>query len=480
MFGPGIRRSGARGRRATPLLAAPVLAVLLAAACSSPRPQAHPAPPTAPASRGAPTGATSGGPAVNLPDTPAGAQLRWLMTAAGHLPLPDAQVPAHFDAAYLDQFSPPVLNQILQAVTGLRLLSIRVSQPSTVVASIAAGAARGQVWLAVDGQGLISWLRISPVTAGPTPATWAGVDGILLQVAPQVRLLVADVSHGSCQPVHSIDPDTAAPLGSAFKLYVLDALADAVAAGKVRWDQPLTVTPQVKGLPPGELQIAPDSTQVSVQDTAAKMISLSDNTAADMLIKLVGRSAVETALTTTGMTSPAMNLPFLTTREIFVLKLDQWPSLARRYIAADESSRRALLSSIVDRAPLPTVASTGAWTTPRDIDRLEYFASASDICRAYASLAALARQPGLSPVSQVLSVNDDGLQLDPATWQTTWFKGGSEPGVLTLAYLATTRTGKSYVVTVLAEDPSRPLDEAVAIPAILSAVKGAFTLAARG
>ena len=126
------------------------------------------------------------------------------------------------------------------------------------------------------------------------------------------------------------------------------------------------------------------------------------------------------------------------------------------------------------------MASAGSWTTPRDIDQLEYFASASDICRAYASLADLARRPGLAPVSQMLSVNDDGLQLDPATWQTTWFKGGSEPGVLTLAYLATTRTGKSYVVTVLAEDPSRPLDEALAIPAILSAVKGAFTLAARG
>jgi beta-lactamase class A len=480
MFGPGIRRSGARGHRAKPWLAALVLAVLLAAAaCSSPRPQAHPAPPTAPASRGTPTGDASGGPAVNPPDTPAGAQLRWLMTAAGH-PLSDAQVRAHFDAAYLDQFSPPVLNQMLQAVTSLRLLSIRVSQPSTVVASIAAGNAQGQVWLTVDGQGLISWLRISPATAGPTPASWAGVDGILHLVAPQVRLLVADVSDGSCQPVHSIDPGTPAPLGSAFKLYVLDALASAVAAGKVRWDQPLTVTAQVKGLPPGELQIAPDSTQVSVQDTAAKMISISDNTAADMLIDLVGRSAVEAALTATGMTSPAMNRPFLTTREIFVLKLHQWPSLARRYIAADEPSRRALLSSIVDRAPLPTVASAGSWTTPRDIDQLEYFASASDICRAYASLADLARRPGLAPVTQMLSVNDDGLQLDPATWQTTWFKGGSEPGVLTLAYLATTRTGKSYVVTVLAEDPSRPLDEALAIPAILSAVKGAFTLAARG
>ena len=93
--------------------------------------------------------------------------------------------------------------------------------------------------------------------------------------------------------MHSIDPGTAAPLGSAFKLYVLDALGEAVAAGKVRWDQPLTVTAQVKGLPPGELQTEPVGTRVPVLDAAGKMISLSDNTAADMLTSLVGRSAVE-------------------------------------------------------------------------------------------------------------------------------------------------------------------------------------------
>jgi len=216
-----------------------------------------------------------------------------------------------------------------------------------------------------------------------------------------------------------------------------------------------------------------------VLDSAAKMISLSDNTAADMLTSLVGRSAVEAALTATGMASPALDLPFLTTREIFVLKLEQWPALAQRYVAADEPSRRALLASTVDRAPLPAVEEAGSWTTPRDINHLEYFASASDLCRAYTSLAALARQPGLAPIGRVLSLNDDGLQLDPAQWQTTWFKGGSEPGVLTLAFLATTRSGHSYVVTVLAENQSQPIDQASAIPAILSAVKGAFTLAAR-
>jgi beta-lactamase class A len=97
--------------------------------------------------------------------------------------------------------------------------------------------------------------------------------------------------------VHSIDPATPGPLGSAFKLYVLGALGNAVASGKARWNQPLVITARLKRLPSGVLQAEPDGTAVSVQDTAAKMISFNDNTATDMLINLVGRPAVEAALT---------------------------------------------------------------------------------------------------------------------------------------------------------------------------------------
>lgn len=98
----------------------------------------------------------------------------------------------------------------------------------------------------------------------------------------------------------------------------------------------------------------------------------------------------------------------------------------------------------------------------RDLGSLDYFASASYLCRAYASLADLTRRPGLSPIGQVLSHNDAGLDLDPAQWKTTWYKGGYESRAWTLAYLATTRTERSYVVTVLAEDRSQPSDGATA------------------
>ena len=91
----GSRRSG--GRLSLVMLMAAVM--LLAAACSSPGPA---------------TGAASTGPAVNPPDTPAGAQFRWLIAAVAHLPMSGAQIRAHFDSAFLAQVSPAMLNQALQ------------------------------------------------------------------------------------------------------------------------------------------------------------------------------------------------------------------------------------------------------------------------------------------------------------------------------------------------------------------------------
>jgi len=251
------------------------------------------------------------------------------------------------------------------------------------------------------------------------------------QNSPHAASRCRSSSHRSPPHASSIPTvtTTGAPTGrNTAKEGVLDALGNAVASGKVRWNQMLTVTAQLNSLPSGELQNDADGTRISVQDAAAKMISISDNTAANMQINLVGGPAVEAALATTGMADPALDRPFLTTREMFILKLDQWPALAKRYVAANEADREALLASTVDRAALPAVAAAQAWTTPRDINSLEWFASADDICRAYTSLAALARRPGLSPIGQLLSLNDGGLQLDPASGRQPGSRADPSPG----------------------------------------------------
>ena len=160
------RRSGRRGRSAWPFLAVLIVAVvLLAAACGSPAPV-----------RSATAASTGPAKAVIPPGTQAGAQLRWLIGALARLPLSDAQVRAHFDAAFLAQISPAMINQALEGVVSVTLLSIQVSELSTLVASVSTGGAvqQAQLWLTVDSQGLISGLRISPVTTAPVPATWAG------------------------------------------------------------------------------------------------------------------------------------------------------------------------------------------------------------------------------------------------------------------------------------------------------------------
>ncbi len=70
------------------------------------------------------------------------------------------------------------------------------------------------------------------------------------------------------------------------------------------------------------------------------MISISDNTAADMLIEAATREACEAALVTQGNSDPERTMPFLTTRELFTLKLSDDQALLTAYIDADIDERR--------------------------------------------------------------------------------------------------------------------------------------------
>jgi hypothetical protein len=178
-----------------------------------------------------------------------------------------------------------------------------------------------------------------------------------------------------------------------------------------------------------------------VRELAQRMIEISDNTATDHLIDLVGRDAVEAAVTDLGHNDPAITLPFLTTREAFIIKGDA--DLLARYAAADTAERRELLETEVAGAPLPEL---DLWVEPREVTRVEWFATPADVCRALVELDALADTPGLEPVAEVLSANP-GVEVDPGLYEEVFFKGGSEPGVLFTAWLGRRPDGSRVVVT---------------------------------
>ncbi len=169
----------------------------------------------------------------------------------------------------------------------------------------------------------------------------------------------------------------------------------------------------------------------------------------------------------------ALNRPFLTTRALFLLKGADYPRLAKRYLSLDRSRRYRYLATTVARTPLGQVK---VWNTPRDIDRLEWFGSPGDVCRAFAGLSAL----NTPPLGEAMSANDAGLLLDPKAWPTVWHKGGSEPGVLSMGYLARDAAGRTYVVTALTGDPRTALDENSAGAELLALVRGSFAMLAEG
>jgi beta-lactamase class A len=107
---------------------------------------------------------------------------------------------------------------------------------------------------------------------------------------------------------------------------VLGALADAVQTGQMTWQEARPISSTWKSLPSGVMHTCPDGQNVSLLEYATKMISISDNTATDHLIGILGREAIEAVLPQMGNDFVSDNRPFLTTGEMFKLKWALPPS----------------------------------------------------------------------------------------------------------------------------------------------------------
>lgn len=420
--------------------------------------------------------------AVVPADSPVGRQVTWLLDASHRLPLAATEIDQHFGPALLATLTPEQVNQGLAGLSGSTGLTLQRYQETVpgVAANVLMTSDTGawQGGIAVNPGGLIDAINFLPYL--PAPTTWAELDRRLTALAPRISFLAArlDERSGSCRPLHAIAPTVTRPLGSAFKLYVLAAVARAVAEHRATWDQTLPIREDWKSLPSGQLQSLPAGTSLSLQTYADYMISISDNTAADHLLHWVGRDSVQHQQVLLGMRHPELNRPFLTTREFFQLKLTHYPALVGQYLRLPQPARAGFLARAVDPLPLPSLTEAAGWTAPRAIDSAEWFASPADICRALAGLSRQAATASGQGVAEALSINDGGVWLDPAAWSSTWFKGGSEPGVLTLNYLARTSGGQAYVLSMMLSDPAAALPESSLIPEVLALVRGGLSLAA--
>jgi pimeloyl-ACP methyl ester carboxylesterase len=107
-----------------------------------------------------------------FPSTPAGAQARWLLGAVAHAPIPDRDVSAHFNDAFLAQVTPSQLNSGLAGAREPRVVSITSSQTDQLVFIVSvSGAQRIEVNLSVDKRGMIADLVLRPLVSASTPSS---------------------------------------------------------------------------------------------------------------------------------------------------------------------------------------------------------------------------------------------------------------------------------------------------------------------
>lgn len=237
------------------------------------------------------------------------------------------------------------------------------------------------------------------------------------------------------KPVASHNPNLPLAIGSTFKLYVLGALP----TGNLRWDKVVPLRAEDRSLPGGVMQTWPAGAPVTIHTLAAEMISISDNTATDALIRLVGRDVVEKQVAAMGHSKPKTTFPFLTTGEMFRIKSDA--ELLKRYISADESARRELLAGRIANMSLGGSPYTSG--KPIAVDKVEWFASAADLCKAMAWFDT----DGTDEQKDILAINP-GVPSMKDRFAYIGYKGGSEPGALNMTWLLHTKKGTHFALSV--------------------------------
>lgn len=450
--------------RVTLAAAAIVVSGALLASCS-PTPTASPSPITS---------STGAARTVAIPDTMLGGRVSWIFDV---LNAPEDTT--------VEQWEPLLHESVTEVVSPADLVEtlntqIRPAQPFTAteyretgqnqaVLTIE-GTAGGplDMTVAIDADNLITGFQFTPAAPDREPA--ASLDEVetrLAELAPNSRVLV---EYDGDTLIES-RADEPGALGSVFKLYVLAAVADAIEAGELSWDDTVTVTDEAKSLPSGQLQDQPAGTEVSVLRAAEMMISISDNTATDLLIDRVGRDRVEGTVREIGVADPDGLIPFGTTQEFFTLLWGADEEVVDRWTGGNTDQRREVLAEL-DAQPF-SVTLDDVDEVPGWPEGVEWFASPRDIAAVHVALRERAeRTPELL---DVLGENP-GIEVDAQRWPSVAFKGGSSPGVVSGSWSALDADGARLTVVILTSNEDAEVAATTTTPELFGLAQDIFAL----
>ncbi|WP_019008854.1 serine hydrolase [Deinococcus aquatilis] len=359
------------------------------------------------------------GPASAAAQPTAPSQASSLLT---HIFKPDQVDAALFAPDFLAAVPAATLQETVDSVRAQLGAYVRVDVSKPVPQVIFERGAINVTTFTLNNQGKISGLVIAPVTPEVSFGSLTEAQAAFAGLPGRVNLLVREV--GSSQPLAALNPGRLLAVGSTFKLAILGELQAQINAGQRAWTDEVTLEETDKSLPSGTLQNEPAGNRYTLRDLAARMISVSDNTATDLLLRTVGRAGVEARLGQTAIPN---------TRELFALKNPANLELLRAYRSAglNRAERRSVLAQAAT-APLPSVSVFAGGPVAQDV---EWFASTERLCDLMADVAPL-------PETQL----NLGLAA-PSDFERVSYKGGSEVGVLNLTTQVTTKMGRVLCIS---------------------------------
>jgi len=361
-----------------------------------------------------------------------------------------------FTPAFLAAIAPEQLDALfaqMRSLHGAPLGVESVTPPGATRASLAIrmerAIVRGGIAIAPAQGGRISELLfqsyepVSNGTAGPIQQELAALPGT-------VTAYFGPLDGGP--PRLSFNPDTQNALGSTMKLYLLAQLGREVAQGKRSWNDVVSLS--TKSFPSGMLQDWPAGAPVTLHTLASLMISISDNTATDILTRLLGQEAIADMLRRSGHADPALNAPWMTTRELFLLKGGK-RSRMRSYVSGSQDERARILAGI-ERPAVSVDDVNAAFAKGPVALGIEWFASPRDLAGLLRAMLAESD----SQVFTIMAINESFPGSRRDAWRYVGFKGGSEPGVLNLTWLLTDAGGRDHILTLGWSNPDAPVEEA--------------------
>jgi beta-lactamase class A len=372
-----------------------------------------------------------------------------------------------FTSAFLAQVPPAQVRTIAQqvvaqygAVRGIERLDAGSPQSGVIHVGLERAVLNVQIVVEPQAPNRIASLLI---TGADMRADSLAAIIAEIRALPGAKSVAIARLDGAPQILAALEPERPLAIGSAFKLFILAELNRQIAAGRRHWAD--VVALDRRSIPSGTLQSWPQGSPLTLHTLAALMISVSDNTAADMLLHTLGRENVEHMMATLGVADAARNRPLLSTLELSAIKTGPAASLAA-WQQADEAGRRHMLArdyANVDASRIDIARFTG---NPLHLE-VEWYASAADMVRVMDWL----RRNADDTAKAILAINPGlGPQLR-GELAYIGFKGGSEPGVLNLTWLVRNRAGAWQAITGSWNNPDAPLEEQRFIGLIARAVQ---------